>query len=106
MGIPQGSATAQIPFNILIQYLLKWLSKNVILVKYADAICMWMNVTTKRKTPARNLNYIKKLYQNELDRLNSYMFENGLTLSTEKTSMVLFSSGCDSAKCPSFMTWS
>ena len=35
----------------------------------------------KIKTPARNLNYIKILYQNELDRL---MFENGLSLSTEE----------------------
>ena len=58
---------------------------------------MWMNVTMKRKTAARNLNYIKKLYQND-----SYMFENGLTLSTEKTNMVLFNSAYDPAKLPSF----
>ena len=59
---------------------------------------MWMDVTMKRKTPAMNLNYIKTLYQNQLDRLNSYMFENGLTLSTAETNMVLFSSGYDPAK--------
>ena len=35
------------------------------LVQYADDICMWMNLAMKRKTPARNLNYIEKLYQNE-----------------------------------------
>ena len=49
---------------------------------------MWMTVTMKRKTPARNLNYIKKLYQNEIDRLNSYMSENGLILSIEKGNMI------------------
>ena len=49
---------------------------------------MWMTVTMKRKTPARNLNYINKLYQNEIDRLNSYMSENGLILSIEKGNMI------------------
>ena len=84
MGIPQGSVTSQVPFNILIQDLLKSMSKNVTLVQYAGDICMWMNVTMKRKTPNRNRNYIKKLYRNELDRLTCNMFEKGLTLSTEK----------------------
>ena len=92
MGIPQGSVIAPILFTILIQDFPKSLSKNVILVHDADDV-MWMNVTMNRQTPTWNLNYIKKLYQNELDRLNSYVFENGLTLTTEKTNVVLFNSG-------------
>ena len=56
MGNPQASVIAPIRFNISIQDRPKSLSKNVILVQYADDISMWMNVTMKRKTPARNLN--------------------------------------------------
>ena len=67
---------------------------------------MWMNVTMKRKTPSRNLNYIKILYQNELHRLNNYMFEKGLTLSTENAVVIEYKDR-DSFGCipPSKLSW-
>ena len=100
MGIPQGSVIAPILFNILIHDLPKSVSKNVTLVQYADDICMWMNVTLKKSTPQRIQNYIKRLYQNELDSIGQYMLNNGLSLSSEKTNMVLFNPGSNPQKLP------
>ena len=84
MGIPQGSVIAPILFNILIYDLPKVLSNRIVLVQYADDICIWMNITLKKTTPQRAQNYIRKLYQSDLDSLGNYMLENGLSLSTEK----------------------
>ena len=84
MGIPQGSVIAPILFNILLYDLPKVVSKNVTLVQYADDICMWMNATLKKSTPLKIQNYIKKLYQCDLDNVGQYMLQNGLTLSSEK----------------------
>ena len=44
----------------------------------------------------------KKLYQKELDKLNKFTSENGLTFSFEKSHMMLFSSGYNPEKLPSF----
>ena len=60
MGLPQGSVIAPILFNILLHDLPKHVSDSVVLAQYADDICMWMNVTIKRRTPKRVLNHIKK----------------------------------------------
>ena len=89
MGLPQGSVTAPILFNILIADLPQELSKESVLAQFADDICLWMKVTMKRKTPARTMNYIRKLYQRELDKINKFMLENGLTLSSEERKKIL-----------------
>ena len=102
MGIPQGSVIAPILFNILIQDLPKALSNRITLAQYADDICMWMGVTLKKSTPQRAKNYIRRLYQLDLDNLGNYMLENGLTLSTEKTKMVLFDTGSKQQNLPVF----
>ena len=103
MGLPQGSVIAPILFNILIADLPKDLSKESVLAQFADDICLWMKVTMKRKTPTRTINHTKKIYQCELDKINNFMLENGLTLSLEKTNIMLFNSGSDPEKLPSFM---
>ena len=100
MGIPQGSVIAPILFNILIYDLPKTVSKNANLVQYADDICMWMNVTLKKSTPQRTQSYIKKLYQHDLDCIGQYMLLNGLSLSSEKTNMILFNTGSNPQKLP------
>ena len=102
MGIPQGSVIAPILFNILIYDLPKAMSKNVSIVQYADDICMWMNVTLKKSTPQRTQKYIKRLYQYDLDCIGQYMLQNGLSLSSEKTNMMLFNSGSNPQKLPAF----
>ena len=102
MGIPQGSVIAPLLFNILVQDLPKALSKNVVLVQYADDICIWMNTNMKKSTPQRTINYQKRLYQSDLSSLEKYMTENGLTLSTEKTNMMLFNPGSAPNNLPTF----
>ena len=42
------------------------------------------------------------MYQRELDKINNFMLENGLTLSLEKTNLMLFNSGYDPEKLPKF----
>lgn len=102
MGLPQGSIIAPLLFNILMNDLPSHLSKHVVLVQYADDICIWMNVIMKRNTSKRALNYIKKLYQRERDKINNYMIINGLELSSEKTHMMLFNNGSNPAELPLF----
>jgi len=85
---------------VLVQYAA--LINNVVLVQYADDICIWMPVNLKKKVPIRNINYVRKLYQLELNKLSYYVKENGLQLSAEKTNMVLFNNGSNTDRLPSF----
>ena len=64
--------------------------------------CMWMNVNIKRNTSNRNIRYFQKLYQCELDKVSDYMKANGLSLSAEKSHMMLFNSGYQPKKLPAF----
>ena len=99
MGIPQGSVIAPLLFNILIFDLPKCLSKQVVLVQYADDICMWSKVTMRKNTPKRTLKYIQRYYQLDLNKIGS---QNGLSLSAEKTCMMLFNPGYDPKELPVF----
>ena len=102
MGIPQGSVIAPILFNILMHDLPKVLSNKVNLVQYANDVCMWANVNLKKKSNIRTINYTKKIYQRVLDNMHGFIKSNGLTLSVEKTNMVLFTSGSDPENMPQF----
>ena len=102
MGIPQGSVIAPILFNILTHDLPIPKSKNVFLAQYADDLCLWMNVTLKKSTQSRSVNYIRKIYQNELNTLHHYLTLNGLCLSAEKTNLVLFNAGNNPQQLPVF----
>ena len=93
MGIPQGSVIAPILFNILTHDLPKFISKHCSLIQYADDICLWMNATLKKNTPKRTIHYVRKTYQNDINNIAKFMSENGLTLSPEKSHMMLFDAG-------------
>ena len=93
MGIPQGSLISPLLFTILIHDLPKSLSKHTQLVQYADDIAIWVNTKIRKNTDKRVVNYVQKLYQTELNNLTSYMAENGLELSGEKTCLMLFNNG-------------
>lgn len=102
MGIPQGSVIAPMLFNILLHDLPSKLSSKVVLVQYADDICMWMPVLLKKSTKKRQIDYLQKKYQIELNKIFTYMFDNGLTLSSEKTKMMLFNNGQNPSILPTF----
>ena len=102
MGIPQGSVIAPLLFMILMHDLPSKVSKHVVLAQYADDLCMWMQVNMKRRTPLRCINYTRKCYQLELDKITRYMVENGLHLSLEKSKIVLFNNGANPVNIPTF----
>ena len=70
--------------------------------QYADDIAIWINVSLKKRTNLRHINYIQKLFQNELDKLSSYMHLNGFQFSVEKTHLVLFNNGYNPSNLPTF----
>ena len=93
MGIPQGSVTAPILFNIIIHDLPKVLSNNTYVAQYADDISFWVNKTLRKHTNKRVVNRVQKLYQLEINKLTAYMKDNGFELSREKTCLMLFNNG-------------
>ena len=76
MGIPQGSIIAPIVFNILLYDLPKCISKKLNLVQCADDIAIWINLSLRKRTPKRNVTYLQRIYQAEIDNLNNFMKEN------------------------------
>ena len=102
MGVPQGSVLSPILFNIFLYDLPSVISKNTDLTQFADDICMWQKITLKRSTPLKAIQKIQTNYQNELNKINNYISENGLTLSSEKTKLILFNNGPNSNLLPKF----
>ena len=103
MGLPQGSILSPILFNLFVADLPSIISKEATLVQYADDICLWKSVTLKRNTSKRSINFVKGVYQHELTKIDTYLQENGLSLSVEKTKMMFFSSGSIPENLPTFM---
>ena len=93
IGIPQGSIIAPLLFSILIHDLPSVISKQFNIVQYADDICIWLKTNLRKHTKTRKIQYIQKLYQQELDKVCIYMKENGFEMSTEKTHLMLFNNG-------------
>ena len=102
MGLPQGSILSPILFNILTHDLTDIATSDVTIVQYADDICMWKIVNLKRSTNKRNINFIREQFQRNLDALENYMTTNGLTISTEKTNLILFNAGENAPNLPYF----
>ena len=100
IGIPQGSIIAPLLFSILIHDLPSVISKKFNVVQYADDICIWLNTNLRKNVKQRNIKYIEKLYQYEINNLYLYMRENGFELSTEKTHLLLFNNGSNANNLP------
>ena len=100
MGIPQGSIIAPLLFSILICDLPSALSKTTSVVQFADDIAMWINTNMRKNTKKRISKHIETLYQIELNKLDTYMKNNGLVLSGEKTVLMLFNKGKDPSYLP------
>ena len=102
MGLPQGSILSPILFNILTYDLPEVISTDTTIVQYADDICMWMKVNLKKHSKKRVIKFIKNTYQKNLDKLENFMTSNGLTISTEKTNLMLFNAGTQPTSLPLF----
>lgn len=102
MGVPQGSVLSPLLFNLFIADLPSIFSKQTELTQFADDICFWQKVTLKKSTPLRTILNIEEKYQNEINKINNYITEIGLSFSTEKTKLVLFNSGPNPHRLPQF----
>lgn len=102
MGLPQGSLLSPLLFSLLIFDLPSSLSNNISVAQYADDIAIWMNTGLRKHTPKRAIDHVRKIYQNDLDSLYLYLLDNGLELSGEKTSLILFNNGENPKDLPRF----
>ena len=102
MGLPQGSVLSPILFNIFMHNLPTVVSNKTKLSQFADDISMNQNITLKSNTSKKSIQKIEKNYQTELDNIHHYLNENGLSLSLEKTKIILFNRGPDPPNIPNF----
>jgi len=73
MGIPPGSITAPVLFNIIIHDLPKALSINTHVAQYADDVTIWVNTTLRKQTNKRVVSHVQTLYQSEMNKLTACM---------------------------------
>ena len=100
MGLPQGAILSPTLFNIFMADLPKIFAKDTCLTQYADDICIWKKVTIKSCTPKRQLSYIRKDYQHELNKIDTYLTHNGMSLAFDKTKIMLFNAGPNTIPLP------
>ena len=50
-------------------------------------------ITLKKSSNKSKVNYIQKVYQQELNKVDLYLLQNGLSLAIDKTKLMLFNSG-------------
>ena len=74
----------------MIRDLPKSMSHDSNIVHCADDIAIWMNVSLRKRTSRRFVNYVRKLDLKEIDKLSAYMKVSGLEFLSEKTNMILF----------------
>ena len=84
MGVPQGSVLSPMLFNIFMYDLPSVVSKNADLTQFADDLSMIQKVTLKRSTSLKSIQSIQQNYQSKLNKISTYMADNGVPLSTEK----------------------
>ena len=61
------------------------------LLTYTDDIAIWMNVSGRKRTSRRFVDYVRILCQS--DKLSSYTKVSGLECSSEKRKIILFNNG-------------
>ena len=81
---------APILLNIIIHDLPTALSNKTHVAQYAADTAIWVNTSLRKHTNKRVESHIQKLYQSEVNKLTTYMKDNGFELPREKTCLMLF----------------
>ena len=94
MGVPQGSVIAPLLFSIMLYDINKIQKHDAIITLYADDLAIWKESKCRKFTNITKTNsclrQIQKQFQEIINTINQYMFQNGFSLSVEKTVFVIF----------------
>ena len=94
MGVPQGSVIAPLLFSIMLYDINKIQKHDAIITLYADDLAIWKESRCRKFTNITKTNsclrQIQKQFQEIINTVNQYMFQNGFSLSVEKTVFVIF----------------
>ena len=90
MGVPQGSILAPTLFAIMLHDLTPSVLKHSELAIYADDIIIWKSLKTNAlKRPQSKREALDK-FQQDIDKITSYLKINGFQLSSEKSTFIIF----------------
>ena len=88
MGVPQGSVIAPLLFSIMLHDIQSKLSTpGLFLTLFADDLAIWQDFNGKSKEFRKR--WVTN-YQKTICKIETYMFQNGFTLSAEKTALMVF----------------
>ena len=94
MGVPQGSVIAPLLFSVMLYDINKIQKHDAIITLYADDLAIWKESKCRKFTDITKTNsflrQIQKQFQEIINTVNQYMFQNGFSLSVEKTVFVIF----------------
>ena len=94
MGVPQGSVIAPLLFSIMLYDIDKIQKHDAIIILYADDLAIWKESKCRKFTNITKTNsflrQIQKQFQEIINTVNQYMFQNGFSLSVEKKRYLLF----------------
>ena len=94
MGVPQGSVIAPLLFSIMLYDINNIQKHDAIITLYADDLAIWKESKCRKFTNITKTNsclrQIQKQFQEIINTVNQYMFQNGFSLSVEKTVFVIF----------------
>ena len=94
MGVPQGSVIVPLLFSIMLYDIDKIQKHDAIIILYADDLAIWKESKCRKFTNITKTNsflqQIQKQFQEIINTVNQYMFQNGFSLSVEKTVFVIF----------------
>ena len=94
MGVPQGSVIAPLLFSIMLYDINKIQKHDAIITLYADDLAIWKESKCRKFTNITKTNsflrQIQKQFQEIINTVYQYMFQNGFSLSVEKNVFVIF----------------
>lgn len=90
MGVPQGSVVAPLAFSVMLHDINKVDVGGATTTLYADDLALWQTAATRKFGSKPNKNLMKN-YRKAVSNIETYMQDNGFSLSSEKTVFIIFS---------------